>query len=92
MYWNYEPVTLDEILAKQAPPAEPRYETIELKIDADLYEKAGEVFKRYGLTHEQAIILFFQETVRLGRIPFDYTEEDLLEAKRLCDEVDADGE
>ncbi len=92
MYWNYEPVTLDEILARQGQATEPRYETIEVKIDSDLYEKAGEVFKRYGLTHEEAIVLFFKETVRQGKIPFNYTNEDLMEAKRLCGEVDADGE
>ena len=32
------------------------------------------------VTH--ALILFLKETVRLGRIPFDYTEEDLEEARR----------
>lgn len=31
---------------------------------------------------EDALILFLKETVRLGRIPFDYTEEDLEEARR----------
>ncbi len=92
MYWNYAPVTLDDILASQAPASVPEYETIELRIDADLYEKAGEVFKQYGLTHEEAIVLFMKETVRQGRIPFDYTDEDLREAKQLCDDVEADGE
>ena len=31
---------------------------------------------------EDALILFLKETVRLGRIPFDYTEADLEEARR----------
>ena len=31
---------------------------------------------------EDALILFLKETVRLGRIPFDYTEEDLEEARK----------
>lgn len=92
MYWDYAPVTLDEILSQTAQASEPKYETIELTIDSDLYEQAGEVFKRDGLTHEEAIRLFFKETVRLGRIPFDYTPEDLAEAKRLCGEADDDGE
>ena len=42
---------------------------------------------------ENALSLFFEETVRLGRIPFEYTEEDLEEVSRwekmmnddLCD-------
>lgn len=92
MYWDYAPVTLDEILSQTVRASAPKYETIELTIDSDLYEQAGEVFKRYGLTHEEAIQLFFKETVRLGRIPFDYTPEDLAEAKRLCGETDDDGE
>ena len=92
MYWDYAPVTLAEILSQTVRASAPKYETIELTIDSDLYEQAGEVFKRYGLTHEEAIQLFFKETVRLGRIPFDYTPEDLAEAKRLCGETDDDGE
>ena len=91
MYWDYAPVTLAEILSQTVRASAPKYETIELTIDSDLYEQAGEVFKRYGLTHEEAIQLFFKETVRLGRIPFDYTPEDLAEAKRLCGEADDDG-
>ena len=92
MYWDYAPVTLAEILSQTVRASAPKYETIELTIDSDLYEQAGEVFKRDGLTHEEAIRLFFKETVRLGRIPFDYTPEDLAEAKRLCGETDDDGE
>ena len=92
MYWDYAPVTLAEILSQTVRASAPKYETIELTIDSDLYEQAGEVFKRYGLTHEEAIQLFFKETVRLGRIPFDYSPEDLAEAKRLCGEADDDGE
>ena len=92
MYWDYAPVTLAEILSQTVRASAPKYETLELTIDSDLYEQAGEVFKRYGLTHEEAIQLFFKETVRLGRIPFDYTPEDLAEAKRLCGEADENGE
>ena len=97
MYWNYEPVTLDEILRKKETErensnAESAYEIIEFKINTDLYTKAGVILKRYGMTHEEAILLFLEETVRLGRIPFAYTQEDLLEAKRLSAEVNIDGE
>ena len=68
------------------------YETVKSTIDYDLYEQVGEVLKRYGLTHEEAIRLFFKETVRLGRIPFEHTQEDLEAAKRLGGEVDIGGE
>lgn len=92
MYWDYAPVTLDEILRHSASATVPKCETIEITIDSDLYEQAGEIFKCYGLTHEEAPLLFFKETVRLGRIPFEYTQEDLAEARRLCGEADDDGE
>ncbi len=92
MYWDYAPVTLDEILRHSASATVPKCETIEITIDSDLYEQAGEIFKCYGLTHEEAPLLFFKETVRLGRIPFEYTQEDLAEDRRLCGEADDDGE
>ncbi len=95
MYWNYEPVTLDEILrhnTEKCGDQETTYETVEFKIDSDLYEQVGEILKKYGLTHEEAVLLFFKETIRQGRIPLDYTEGDLLEAKRLSGEPNAIGE
>ena len=67
---------------------EQKYETLQFKINADLYAEVKKILKPYGLTPEDAIILFIKETVRQGKIPFEYTEEDLLEAKRLCEEVD----
>ncbi len=63
---------------------------LDFKIDSDLYNKACIVLKACGLTIEEAILLFIKETVRLGRIPFEYTQEDLLEAKRLGCEVGTD--
>ena len=92
MYWDYAPVTLDEILRCSTPATVPKSETIEITIDSDLYEQTGKIFKRYGLTHEETPLLFFKETVRTGRIPFEYTQEDLAEAKRLSGEVDVNGE
>ncbi len=88
MHWNYEPVTLDGILKKDVRPMDVM---LEFKIDSDLCQKAGDVLNKCGLTLEEAILLFIKETVRLGRIPFEYTREDILEAKRLSCEVDADG-
>lgn len=79
MYWNYEPVTLDEILNSNS---QPKYETVEFELDAGLYAQVKAILKPYDLAPEEAIVLMVKETVRLGRIPFDYTEEDLQEAQK----------
>lgn len=67
--------------------------TVEVKLPKEIYDKASEILAKQGLTMEDALILFFEGTVRLGRIPFEYTEEDLEEVRRwekmmnddLCD-------
>ena len=56
--------------------------TIEVRLPKEIYDKASEILAKQGLTMEDALILFFKETVRLGRIPFEFTEEDLEEARR----------
>jgi len=56
--------------------------TITFEVDSELLEKAKKVFEHYGLTVEEACELFIMETVRCGKIPFDYTEEDLKAAKK----------
>ena len=56
--------------------------TIEVRLPKEIYDKASEILARQGLTMEDALILFFRETVRLGRIPFDFTQQDLAEARR----------
>lgn len=56
--------------------------TITFEVDSELLAKAKEIFERYGLTVEDACELFLKETARCGRIPFDYTEEDLKVAKK----------
>jgi len=93
MYWNYEPVTLDEILRHEEAKhnrSELESVVVEFKINVDLYNEVGVIFKQYGLTHEEAILLFIKETVRQGRIPFEYTQEDLAEAIKLSSEVYVD--
>jgi Predicted phosphoesterase or phosphohydrolase len=91
MYWNYEPVTLDEVLRHEESKHGCSKVEIEFKINAELYDEVGIILKQYGLTHEEAILLFLKETVRLGRIPFEYTWEDLAEAQKLSREVDVNG-
>ena len=38
-------------------------------------EQAEKVCLENGLTLEEATVLFFEETVRLGRLPFELDEE-----------------
>ena len=59
------------------------YVTVEFKLPKDVYNQASEILSRYGLTLEDALVLIYEETARLGRIPFDYTEEDLEEAQKM---------
>ena len=54
---------------------------IEIQVDADLKEAAEKVLAVQGYTLEKAIVLFLEETVRLGRIPFEVTDEMLAEAR-----------
>ena len=58
---------------------------VTLEIDAELKEQAEKVFAENGMTLEEATILFFEETVRLGRLPFEL-DDDLREyiAKQLA--------
>lgn len=56
--------------------------TIEVKLPKEVYDSTSEILEKQGLTMEDALILFLKEMVRLGRIPFDYTEADLEEARR----------
>ena len=57
--------------------------TIEFKLPKEIFDQASEIFAGQGLTVEDACVLFLEETARLGRIPFEYTEEDLREVRRL---------
>jgi addiction module RelB/DinJ family antitoxin len=54
---------------------------IEIQVDADLKAAAEKVLAAQGYTLEEAIVLFLTETVRLGRIPFEVTDEMLAWAK-----------
>lgn len=48
---------------------------VTFEIDSDLKEQAEKVCAEYGLTLEEATILFFKETVRLGKLPFELDED-----------------
>lgn len=48
---------------------------ITLEIDAELKEQAEKVCMENGLTLQEATVLFFEETVRLGRLPFELDED-----------------
>ena len=48
---------------------------VTLEIDAELKEQAEKVFAENGMTLEEATILFFEETVRLGRLPFELADD-----------------
>ena len=54
---------------------------IEIQVDAELKAAAEKVLAVQGYTLEEATVLFFTETVRLGRIPFEVTEEMLAAAR-----------
>jgi len=54
---------------------------IEIQVDAELKAAAEKVLAAQGYTLEEAVVLFFEETVRLGKIPFEVTEEMLAAAR-----------
>lgn len=58
--------------------------TIKVKIPKETYDQASNILAKQGLTLEAACVLFLKETVRQGRIPFDYTEKDFEEAKKYA--------
>lgn len=47
-----------------------------VRVDEDLYAKAEGLFREFGLSFEEAVLLFVREVARLGRLPFDLTDED----------------
>ena len=47
-----------------------------IEMDSDLYRQASRVCDELGTTLEEVCTLFVYETVRLGRFPFELTEED----------------
>lgn len=62
--------------------------TIEFKVPAEIYNQAKAIFEANGLTIEEACVLFIEETIKRGTIPFDYTQKDIEEAKRWKELID----
>ena len=56
--------------------------TMTVLIDDDLYRQVMAVIEPLGYTMERLLKEFIEETVRLGRIPFEYTEADIEAAKK----------
>ena len=54
---------------------------IQIQVDAELKAAAEKILAAQGYTLEEATVLFLEETVRLGRIPFEVTEEMLAQAR-----------
>ena len=50
----------------------------------ELYDEVKNVLDPLGITVEQATELFFKCVARLGRIPFDYSDEDIKTAEECC--------
>lgn len=51
--------------------------TIEFEVDTEFWEAFCEICKENGVTPEEAILRFFEETVVLQDLPFDPLPEDL---------------
>lgn len=56
--------------------------TITVKVPTEIYEQAKSILMKYGLTVEDACVLFLKETVAQGKIPFSYTQEDIEEVRK----------
>ena len=54
---------------------------ITIKIDSQFHQELSDVLAPYNLNVEQAIVLFIEEVAKQGRIPFEYTEADVEEAR-----------
>ena len=56
--------------------------TITITVPTEIYEQAKAILKECGLTVEAACVLFLEETVAQGKIPFSYTHEDIEEVRK----------
>lgn len=56
--------------------------TLTFRLPTEIYEKASAILMEYGLTVEDACVLFLHEVVRRGEMPFKVTQEDIDEVKK----------
>jgi len=57
---------------------------LHFKVDQDLYAEVQNVLAPLGITVDRATELFFETIARLGKIPFEYSDEDIQSAKECC--------
>lgn len=55
--------------------------TVVFQIDAELKNEAEKICADIGLTLEETTILFFKECIRLGKLPFEVSEEEMAYAR-----------
>ena len=63
---------------------EEEFVELHFKVEQELYDELKKVLDPLGITVEQATELFFECVARLGRIPFDYSDEDIKTAEECC--------
>ena len=63
---------------------EEEFVELHFKVEQELYDEVKKVLDPLGITVEQATELFFESVARLGRIPFEYTDEDIKNAQECC--------
>lgn len=62
--------------------------TIEFKLSTKIYNQAKAILEANGLTIEEACVLFIEETIKRGTIPFKYTQKDIEEVRRWGELMD----
>ena len=63
---------------------EEEFVELHFKVEQELYDEVKRVLDPLGITVEQATELFFVSVARFGRIPFEYTDEDIKSAEECC--------
>ena len=63
---------------------EEEFVELHFKVEQELYDTVKEVLDPLGITVEQATELFLESVARFGRIPFDYSDEDIKTAEECC--------
>lgn len=61
-----------------------KYVELQFKVNQDLYDEVKAVLEQLGLTVDRATELFFEVVARLGKIPFEYSDDDIQSAKECC--------